>query len=198
MRGNNGHALHQFQHFRRVISAIRDASRRSQQRKAAFHHAVRRVVTRAARLWFADIFAARGKCRAGILRLEPIDHGLDAFHVFVANVVLFAQFCGDVDVRDVVAGNRVDAVERLEQDPFLAEVGGNLREIDMPRAGETVGEIASIVARIGVIKARGAFQRRFAARMPLLRQRNGQHGVARRRAFAQRGAFEIASREIHA
>ena len=40
------------------------------------------------------------------------------------DVVLLAERGGHVDMGDVVAGGRIDPVERLEKDPVAAEVRG--------------------------------------------------------------------------
>src|SRR5262249_47432795 len=59
------------------------------------------------------------KGRAGILRLEPVHHCLNALHVLIADVVLGAQLRRDVNVGDVVTSGRIDAVKRLEEQPVL-------------------------------------------------------------------------------
>ena len=60
-----------------------------------------------------------------------------------------------------------------------------------------------IVARVRMIEARLAFEHGLAAHMAVLRERDRQHRIAHRRAFAQRAAaaaraFEIAARETRA
>ena len=64
-------------------------------------------------------------------------------------------------------------------------------------ADEAVGEPAEIVAGVGVIETRFAFEHGLAADVTLLRERDGEHRIAHRAAFAQRAsaaarAFEVA------
>src|SRR5580704_10459360 len=158
VRRNNRHAFHQVENFRRIGT-------RGQQREAAFYDAVRAVVARAPRLCFADVFSSRRKRGAGILRLEPIDHGFHAIDVFVPDVVLLAKLHRDVNMRDVVTGNRIDAVERLEKYPFFAETGGNFGHAGLRVANKAISELSSVIAGIDVIEARFAFERSFTAWM---------------------------------
>ena len=43
--------------------------------------------------------------------------------------MLLAEPCGHVDMGDVVAGSRIDAVERLEKDPLAAKAFGDLGHV---------------------------------------------------------------------
>ena len=81
----------------------------------------------------------------------------------------------------------------------LAELGGELVEAGVRVADEAVGELARVVAGIGVIEAGRTFEHRLAAAdLSLLRQRDGEHGVAHGGALAQRAAFEVAARQVRA
>ena len=132
--------------------------------KAARHDAVCRVSTTCCPASCTWSSLRLGKGGAGVLRLEPVHHGLDALDVLVADVVLRAQRRRDVDVGDVVAGRGVDAVERLEEHPFLPQIRGDPVEARARVAGEAVGEPALVVARVGVIEAGLAFEDGLAAR----------------------------------
>ncbi len=73
----------------------------------------------------------------------------------------------------------------------------------MRGADKAVNQLAVIVADVGVIKARVAFQHGLAAHVPAARKRDCEHRVAHRRALAQSApaaarAFEIAAREARA
>ncbi len=106
-------------------------------------------------------------------------------------------------MRDVVAGREVDAVERLEEYPRLAQVRRDFFHVDARGAGKAVGESALVVADVRVIEAGVALEHGVAGDVPVLRQRNGEHGVPHRAAFAQRLAaaarpFDVAAREARA
>ena len=75
---------------------------------------------------------------------------------------------------DVVAGRRINAVERLQKNPIAAEPFGDPGEIGAVRAGKAVAQFAAVVAGIGVVEAGLAFQYRLAARRAVLGQCNGE------------------------
>ena len=193
--------MHEVQHLRR-IGLARARLSAAQQRIAARDRAVRREILRAADPRLA-IAAGRGEGRARILGLEPVHHGLDAIDVLVAEVVLLAQPRRHIDMGDVVAGGRIDAVQRFQEDPVPAETFGDLVQIGAVVAGEAVAQLAEIVAGVGVVEAGIAFQRRFAAGRAMLRQRHGEQRIADGAALAQRTAaaaraLQIAGRQIDA
>ena len=113
--------------------------------------------------------------------------------------MLSAELRCDVDVGNVVAGRRVDAVEGFEEHPVLSQSRGDFVQASLGIADKAVGESALVIARIGVIKARIAFEGCFPADVPRLRQRHCQHGIANRSPFAQSPApdtrpFEVTCR----
>ena len=75
------------------------------------------------------VAAGDGEGGAWVFGLEPVHHCLDAVDVGVGDVVFLAEPRGHVDMGDVVAGGRVDAVQRLQKDPVAAEVFRNAGEV---------------------------------------------------------------------
>ncbi len=117
--------------------------------------------------------------------------------------MLRAELRSHVDMRDVVTRRRVDAVERLEEHPVLAERSGDLVEARSRVVDEAVRQLPTVVAGVRVIEAGVAFEDGLAADVALLRERDGEHGVPDGRALAQRAAtaarrFGIAGREARA
>src|SRR5262245_12211580 len=187
-------SLHQIEHLRRIVGAV-GVHLRLQHREASLHDAVGGVVRGAAWLRLQILAPAR-KRRARVLRLEPVHDRLDALHVLVGDVVLLAQLRGDVDVGDVVAGRRVDAVERLEEHPALAERGGDLVEARLRVADEAVGEAPLVVAGVRVIEAGIALEHGLAPDVALPRQRDREHRVTHCRALAQRTTAAARALEV--
>src|SRR5258706_3084831 len=91
-------------------------------------------------------------------------------------------------MRDVVAGGRIDPVERLQKNPVAAEIGGDLGEVGAIVAGEAVAQLAPVVARVGMIEAGLALERGLAPRRALLAQRGGEQPAAHRTALPHRTA----------
>ena len=147
--------------------------------------------------------AGVGEQRARIFGLEPVDHRLDAVDLGIAEVVLGAQRGGHVDMGDVVAGGRIDPVERLEKDPVFPEAFGDLRKIGAVVAGEAVAQVAAVVAGIGVVEAGLALEHGLAAGDAAPAEGDGEQCVAHGAALAERTAaaaraFEIARRQVDA
>src|SRR3984893_2884295 len=182
-RWDQGDAVHQVEHLWRVGLAGAGLAA-AQQGIAALDGTPGGEILRAADLRRV-VDAATGKGRARILGLQPVDHGLDPVDVAGADVVLLAEPRRHVDMGDVVAGGRIDAVERLEEDPVAAETFGDVAEIGAVRAGEAVAQLAAVVAGVGMVEASLSFERRLAARCPVLGQSDGEQGVADGTPFAQ-------------
>ena len=99
-----------------------------------------------------------GKAGLGYWVSSQFHHGLDALDILISDVVLGTELRRDVDMGNVVAGRRVDAVERLEEHPVLPQPGGDFVQAGLGGADKAVGEPALVVARVGVIEPRVAFQ----------------------------------------
>ena len=112
--------------------------------------------------------------------------------------MLLAELRRDVDVRDVVAGRGVDAVEGLQEQPFLAEPGRDRGKAGPSVADEAVGEVAPIVAGIGVIEAGVALEGGLARLAALPGERHREHGVAGCGALPQAPALEVAPGQVDA
>src|SRR5437763_697253 len=100
-----------------------------------------------------DVRAPAWKSGARIFGCEPVHDRLDMVDLLVTDVVPVAQPRRHIDMRDVVAGRRIDAVERFEKHPVSAEAGGDLRKIGAVVAGKAVAQQTLIVAGIGMVKA---------------------------------------------
>ncbi len=124
---DQGHAVHQVEDLGRVGLAGAGPVA-AQQRIAAPGGAPGGEILRAADLRRVVDAAAR-EGRARIFRLEPVDERLDAVDVLVAEVVLLAELRGHIDMGDVVAGGRINAVQRFEEDPIAAEPFGDLGDV---------------------------------------------------------------------
>ena len=109
-----------------------------------------------------------------------------------------AELGGDVDVGDVVPGGGVDAVEGLQEEPFLAQPRGERVQAGAGLADEAVGQIAPVVAGVGVIEAGVALQGGLARLAALTRQRHREHRVAGGGALPQAAALEIAAGQVDA
>src|SRR5215470_3783717 len=168
VRRNNRHTLHQFQHLGWVVSANRGIPLATQYGKATLDDAIRGVVRRAPRPR-RRVFPTTREGWARILCFEPVHHRLDTLNVLIPDVVLAAELRRNVNMGDVVAGRRIDTVECLEEEPFLPQIGRNLVQACLSIADKAVGELALIVAGIGMVEASGAFQDGLAAHVPLLR-----------------------------
>src|SRR5207244_8015368 len=93
-------------------------------------------------------------------------------------------------------GRRIDAVERLEEYPVVAQPGRDLVEARPRVAHEAVGELASVVAGVGVIEAGVALEHGLAADVPLPGQRAGEHRVAPGAALAERASAAARALEV--
>src|SRR5262245_66398107 len=91
---------------------------------------------------------------------------------------------------DVVARRRIDAIERLEEQPLPAKLRGDGVEVCMARARETVAQMSVPVASVGKIEAGLALENRVATRDALAREADGQHCVAHGSTFAHRARSE--------
>src|SRR5215510_5861914 len=104
------------------------------------------VIPRAAGPRLSNIFSRARKSRAGILRFIPVHDRLSAVDIWIPDVVLFTEFGRDIDMRDVIAGKRVDAIERLAKNPILTQVHSDLVEARLRIAGKAVCELSVVVA----------------------------------------------------
>src|SRR5262249_12190136 len=119
----------------------------------------------------------RGKRRAGVLGLEPIDHAFDPLDLLRQNVVALAQRGRYVDMGNVVARRRIDAIERLEEQPMPAKICGDGGKVCVARARETVAQMPVPVAGVSEIEAGLALENRIAARDALAREADGQQRI---------------------
>src|SRR6516164_4854771 len=126
-RRDQGYAMHQVEDGGRVGFAGAGPVA-AQQGIAALDSAPSGEILRAAHLRRA-VDAAAGKGRTRILGLEPVDESLDPVDVLVTDIVLATQLRGYIDVGDVVAGGRIDPVQRLEKDPVAAKAFGDLANV---------------------------------------------------------------------
>src|SRR5947209_1775396 len=128
-----------------------------QHREATLDDAIRGVVWRASRPRRRVLSPAR-EGRAGILCFEPVHHRLDALNVLIVDVVLLAELRRDINMGDVISGRRVDTIERLEEEPFLSQIGRDFVQAGLGVADKAIGKLAPVIAGIGVIEASRAFQ----------------------------------------
>ena len=143
-------------HFRWVFSRVDCLASRCG--VAALDDAVRGEIYAVLRAWPAILSAAR-KCRASdTLRFHPVYDGFDAVDVLVTDVVLLADLRRHRNVTDVVTGREVDAVERLQEQPFLPQPRGDFVEARAGIANEAVAELALVIAREGMVEARFALE----------------------------------------
>ena len=198
---NQRHPMHEIQHLRRVRLA-RTRLSATEQRIAARHRAIGREILGAADPRLA-IASGSWEGGAGILGLEPVHHGLDAIYVLVYEVVFLAQPRRHIHMGDVVAGGRIDAVQRLEKNPVTAQAFGDPAHVGPIVTGEAIAQLAQVVAGIGVVESGVAFQRGFTAGRAVFRQRHGEQGVTDSAALAKGAAaaaraFQIAGRQVDA
>ena len=101
-------------------------------------------------------------------------------------------------MRDVIARNRINAIEGFEEDPILAEVRRDLVEARLRVTREAKGELAFVVAHVRKVETRRSFERRLAALVALFCKRDREHRIPHGGTFAQSGAFQISACEVHA
>src|SRR5262245_441367 len=143
-----------------------------------------------------EVGPARGKRRAGVLGLEPIDHAFDPLDLLRQNVVALAQRRRHVDMGNVVARRRLDTIERLEEQPMPTKIYGAGGKVCVGRPGETVAQMPVPVAGVGEIAAGLALETRTAARDALAREADGQQRIAHGSTFAHRAAAAARTLEI--
>src|SRR5262245_9910960 len=95
-----------------------------------------------------DVGATRREGRARILGLEPVHDALDPVGGLRPDAVAFAQRRGHVDMGDVVARCRIDAIKGLEKYPMLAELLGDGGEVRVASTGEAVTQASFPVSGI--------------------------------------------------
>ena len=191
--------LHQVDHFRRICLANLSGNV-FQQRKAAFHHTISCVIVRAVDLWNG---ATRRKSGAGILRFQKINVTDDPIHIRVLDIMLRTQGCSHVNMCDVVARCRIDAIQRLQEHPVLAEPLCQLIQVGCIVTGEAVAQFAEIVASIRMVKATLSLQHRLSAGRSVPCHGNGQQCIADGTTLAQRlsttaRTFDITACQIDA
>src|SRR5262245_61575117 len=122
-----------------------------------------------------DIGPARGKGRAGILGLEPVHAALDPLDVIRPDIIAFTKRRGHVDMSDIIARCRIDAIERFEEYPMFAELLGDCGEVCGALPCEAVAQAPISVSGVGEIETGFALKDRVAARNTLSCQDAGQH-----------------------
>src|SRR4051812_10364513 len=169
-------AVHELEHLLRRIGTGGIDAETARDRESTRNCAVGREVSGAARSGFHILAPARER-GARVLRLQEIDDRLDAIDVLVTDIVFLAQIRGDIDVSDVVARGRVDAIERLEKEPVLPETFSDLLGARARVSEEALREPPKIVSGVALIDPASPFGHGLPADMPLRGERDRQHRV---------------------